>query len=456
MRRVAVLNVVGLSPSVLAAMPRLAALARESGGIRTLVPPLPAVTCPSQSTMLTGLDPSAHGIVGNGWFDRSLQEVHFWKQSNRLVAGEKVWETARKIEPSATVANLFWWFNMYSSVDVSATPRPQYKADGRKVPDCYTHPAGLRDRLQAELGAFPLFRFWGPKADLRSTEWIAAAARRVEEWHGPSLSLVYLPHLDYCLQKFGPDDARSRREYREIDRLVDRLVSFYRDRGVRTVIVSEYGIAPVRGAIEPNRLLRDAGLLAIRDEDGELLDAGASEAFAVCDHQLAHVYVREPRRVDEVRDLLARVPGVEAAISGDARKDIGLDHPRSGEIVLVSDTDRWFAYPYWREGHEPDFARTVDIHRKPGYDPCELILDPTRPLLGARLAAKVLARKLGVRCTLDPVPLDPSLVRGSHGRVRQPIGLEPVLFGDGLERIGAGPLPMSAVRDAILIAMELR
>jgi predicted AlkP superfamily pyrophosphatase or phosphodiesterase len=456
MRRVAVLNVVGLSPSVLAATPRLAALARASGGVRTLVPPLPAVTTVAQSTMLTGLPPSGHGVVANGWFDRSLQEVLFWKQSNRLVAGEKVWETARAIEPTFTVANLFWWFNMYSSVDVSVTPRPQYKADGRKIPDCYTHPATLRDRLQAELGPFPLFRFWGPHADLRSTEWIAAAARRVEEWHGPSLSLVYLPHLDYCLQKFGPDDGRSRREFREIDRLVDGLVGFYRERGVRTVIVSEYGIGPVSGAVEPNRILREAGLLAVRDEDGELLDAGASEAFAVCDHQVAHVYLRDGRRVDEVRALLAKAPGVELALAGPDRAAAGLDHPRAGEIVLVSETNRWFAYPYWRPGREPDFARTVDIHRKPGYDPCELFVDPSRPLLRTRIAAKLLARKLGMRAVLDPVPLDPALVRGSHGRVRQPLGLEPVLFGDGLERLDGGPLPMAAVRDAILLAMELR
>jgi len=455
MPRVAVLNVVGLSPSVLAATPRLAAMARAAGGIRTLVPPLPAVTCASQATMLTGLPPAGHGIVGNGWFDRTLQEVHFWKQSNRLVSGEKVWETARARDASFTVANLFWWFNMYSSVDFAVTPRPQYKADGRKKPDCHTHPADLRDRLQAELGAFPLFRFWGPGADLRSTGWIAAAARRVEEWHRPSLSLVYLPHLDYCLQKYGPDHTESRRQFREIDRLVDDLADWYRARGVRILVTSEYGIVPARGAIEPNRALRSAGLLAIRDEDGELLDAGASEAFATCDHQVAHVYVRDPARVDEARRLLAALPGVEAALVGAERAAAGLDHPRSGEIVLVSETDRWFAYPYWAPGREPDFARTVDIHRKPGYDPCELLLDPSRPLLRTRIAGKLLLRKLGFRTPLDPVPLDPSLVRGTHGRVRQPLGFEPVLFGDGLDRLDAGPLPMAAVREAILLAAGL-
>ncbi len=439
-------------------MPHLRDAARSMGGIRLLTPPFPAVTCSSQSSMLTGLAVREHGVVGNGWFDRSLQEVHFWKQSNRLVAGEKVWETARRRDPSVTCANLFWWFNMASSADYSVTPRPIYCADGRKVPDCYTHPADLRDHLQGELGTFPLFRFWGPGADIRSTDWIASAARLVDHRHQPTLSLVYLPHLDYPLQKLGPGDGEIGRQLREIDRVVSGLIDFYHARDVRVLVVSEYGIGSVSGAIEPNGLLRAAGLLAVREELGrELLDPVASEAFAVCDHQIAHVYLRDPARAADVASLFAKVPGVARVLGADARRELGIDHPRAGDLVLESAADRWFAYPYWAPGKEPDFARTVDIHRKPGYDPCELFLDPAIRFPSLAIGWRLFKRSLGLRTLLDVIPLDPSLVRGSHGRVDVERGLEPVLFGDGLDRFdppSIGPrIPMTAVRDAILEAI---
>ena len=461
MRPVAVLNIVALSPSILAGdAPRLRDFARSSGGVRLLRPPLPAVTCSSQASMLTGLTPAEHGVVGNGWFDRQLQEVHFWKQSNRLVAGEKVWERARReLDAGVRCANLFWWFNMYSSADVSVTPRPIYRADGRKVPDCLTHPPQLRDELQRTLGTFPLFRFWGPGADIRSTDWIAAAAMKVYERSKPELSLVYLPHLDYPLQKLGPEHPEIRRHVREIDRVFGLLHDFYRERGVRVMVVSEYGIVPTVGAVEPNRMLRSAGLLALRDELGrEMLDPGASEAFAVCDHQVAHVYVRDVRRVAEVKALFEGRPGIAAALDRDSQRGLGVGHERSGELLLVSDADRWFAYPWWSEGREPDYARTVDIHRKPGYDPCELFLDPGLRLPKLAVGWRLLKRSIGFRTLLDVIPLDPGLVRGSHGRVDQPRGHEPVLFGDGLDAFDPptdGPfLPMTAVRDAILCAMR--
>lgn len=456
---VAVLNVVGLSPSLLGEdAPRLRAHARASGGVRLLRPPLPAVTSTAQSCMLTGRTVAEHGIVANGWFDRTLQEVHFWKQSNRLVAGEKVWETAKTRDPSITCANLFWWFNMGSSVEVSVTPRPLYLADGRKIPDCYTHPPDLRDRLQRSFGTFPLFRFWGPGADIRSTDWIAAAARMTYELHRPTLSLVYLPHLDYPLQQFGPADPRIREHVREIDRVVGNLLDFYGERGVRVLVVSEYGIGAVDGAVEPNRALRAAGLLAVREERGrELLDPIASDAFAVCDHQVAHVYARSPAHAARAREALAALPGVARILGAEELRAEGIDHPRGGDLVLESDENRWFAYPYWREGREPDFARTVDIHRKPGYDPCELLLDPAIRLPKLAIGWKLLRRRLGFRTLLDVIPLDPSLVRGSHGRVEVARGLEPVLFGDGLDDfdppLAGGRVPMTAVRDAILAAL---
>ncbi len=450
MKPLLVLDVVGLTPGLLPHAPRLAGLARE-GLAAPMTPVLPAVTCTAQSSMLTGLPPSGHGIVGNGWYFRDRAEVAFWKQSNHLVGGEKVWDALRARVPTATTANLFWWFNMYGSADYSVTPRPAYPADGRKIPDCYTHPAALRDRLQSELGTFPLFFFWGPKADVRSTHWIAAAALRVLEWHAPTLSLVYLPHLDYALQKVGPAHPSIPTEVQRVDAAAGRLIDAHRARGYGVVVLSEYGITPVQGAVFPNRVLREAGLLALRrDVTGELLDHGASRAFAVPDHQLAHVYVAAPGDVAAAREALHGADGIDRVLTGDARREIALDHERSGEIVLLAAADRWFAHDWWlRAADAPDYQRTVDIHRKPGYDPRELFLDPSRPLTGPRILAKLMARKLGFRNLLDGVPLDTSLVRGSHGLAPRRDDDGPLVIADTTEH-APERFTQTGIRDYLL------
>ena len=418
-RRVAVLNVVGLTPGLLG--PHTPHLARwmADAEVASLRPVLPAVTCSVQATMLTGQPPARHGIVGNGWYDRDNAEIRFWRQSNHLVQAPKVWDAARALDPSFTCANLFWWFAMYAGTDIAVTPRPIYLADGRKLPDVWTNPPGLRDALQAKLGQFPLFEFWGPRTTIRSSQWIADAARAVEEAHAPSLSLVYLPHLDYVLQREGPEGASLARDLSDIDALCGTLLTFYGDRGVQVVVLSEYGIAPVSRPVHLNRTLRRHGLLAVRDELGcELLDAGASAAFAVADHQVAHVYVQDPDRIGPVRALLESEPGVELVLDAAGKQAHGLDHPRAGDLVAVAAPDAWFTYYHWlADRRAPDFARTVDIHRKPGYDPVELFIDPAIRLPRLK-AASILARKrLGFRTMMDLIPLDAGLVRGSHGRV---------------------------------------
>lgn len=456
-----VINVVALSPNLIGdATPRLREFARRTGGVRTLRPPLPAVTCTSQSTMLTGLAPSGHGIVGNGWHDRALGEVQFWKQSNQLVSGEKVWETARRIAPGFRCANACWWYAMHASTDCMLTPRPQYLADGRKMPDCLTRPAAWRDELQSSQGAFPLFRYWGPLADLASTRWIARAtvaalapertlALGAERY---DLVLAYLPHLDYALQKVGPDHPTVREELRELDRVVGELLDACEAFGFRPLVVSEYGIVPVRDAVWINRILRDAGYLAVRlEQGGEQLDLESSRAFAVADHQIAHVSVRDRADVASVEAILSKVDGIERTLAGESRRAAGLDHPRAGDVVCVSASDRWFAYGWWLEDrHAPDFARTVDIHRKPGYDPCELFYDPALAWPKGRAMRKLLMRRLGFRALLDVIPLDASLVRGSHGRADVPVGFEPVLIGELPDPFLEQALPMECVRDAIL------
>ncbi len=431
MRKTVVLNVVGLTPALMQAqhMPRLRQFA-DQGRWTSIGPVIPAVTCPVQATYLTGTLPREHGIVANGWYDTEECQVKFWRQSNQLVQKPKLWDAAKRLDSSFTCANLFWWFNMYSAADFSVTPRPIYTADGRKLPDIYTHPADLRDRLQQELGTFPLFHFWGPAADIRSSRWIAEAAKRIEQWHAPTLQLIYLPHLDYALQRLGPDSEAIYPALAEIDQVCGDLIDFFTSRQAQVIVLSEYGIQPVNRPIHLNRLLRRHGLLQVRREQGgELLDAGASRAFAVADHQIAHVYLNDPTCLDQVRRLLVTTPGVARVLDSQSQKSIGLDHPRSGQLVALAENDSWFTYYYWLEDAQaPEFARMVEIHRKPGYDPAELFIDPALRFPKLKIAG-ILARKfLHLRYLMKVIPLDGSLVKGSHGVAPRSIQQSPLLI----------------------------
>lgn len=455
MRPVLVVLVVGLTPSLLGAhTPHLQRLA-AAGGLRPLRTVLPAVTCSVQSTLLTGLPPGGHGAVANGWYFRDLSEVWLWRQSNRLVAGEKIWEAARRRDPAFTCAQMFWWYNLYASVDWSATPRPMYPADGRKIPDHYAEPPELHDELDARLGRFPLFRFWGPMADITSSRWISEATRHVMATRNPTLTLCYLPHLDYNLQRLGPDPGHPRlqSDLRAIDALCGELIDDAGRAGRDVVIVSEYGITPVTDAIHVNRALRAAGYIRVRAEMGrELLDAGASRAFALADHQVAHVYVREPGDVPAVQALLEGLDGVEQVLDEAGKRAAGLDHPRAGELVAVARPDRWFSYYYWLDdGRAPDFARTVDIHRKPGYDPVELFFDPAlhwpRLAVGWRLAK----RRLGQRALLDVISLrDTQRVRGSHGRPTDDPQEGPLVISSRPELLPADAVPATGFKQLVL------
>lgn len=434
MKPTLVLDVVGLTASLLGGhTPNLMRLSGR-GGLRNLRTVTPAVTCTAQTTFLTGLLPRDHGIVANGWYFRDLSEVWFWRQSNRLVAGERVWDAGRRLDPGFTCANLFWWYNMYSGADIGVTPRPMYPADGRKIPDCYAEPPELRTELTNALGRFPLFRFWGPATSIRSSDWIARSAGHVTATRRPTLTLVYLPHLDYCLQRHGPDPAHPdvARDLAAVDALCGELIEQAEADGAAVLVLSEYGITAVRRPVHINRALREAGLIRVREELGrELLDPGASAAFAVSDHQVAHVYVQRPDRLAEVRALIEALPGVERVLDEEGKRRIGLDHPRSGELVALAEKDAWFTYYYWLDDRRaPDFARMVEIHRKPGFDPVELFLDPALRWPKGAVGWRLLKKALGFRTLMDVIPLDASLVKGSHGRVN--------------ERAEDGPLIMSS------------
>lgn len=424
------LNVVGLTRGLIGEHTPFIKSFLERGASATITPQLPAVTCSVQATYLTGKTPSEHGIVGNGWYFKEEHEVKFWRQSNSLIQSEKIWDKLKKQDSNFSCANMFWWYNMYSNADYSVTPRPNYLADGRKIPDVYSYPAELRDHLQEELGTFPLFHFWGPKTSIKSSQWIADASLKTDVLHDPTLTLVYLPHLDYNMQRYGTDLTKISKDLREIDEVVKQLVEYYEAKSAHIILLSEYGITNVTNPIHLNRKLRQEGYLGIRVERGlELLDAGASKAFAVSDHQLAHVYVKNNEDIDKVKALLKSLKGVEQVLSGGEIKELQLDHERCGDLVVIADKDSWFTYYFWLDDKKaPDYARMVDIHKKPGYDPVEMLTDPKDKFLMPKVIWKLLKKKLGFRTVMDIIPLDATLVKGSHGRMPEDPKDHPILI----------------------------
>lgn len=431
MKKTVVLDVVGLTNGLIGEYTPFIKSFLEKGKAATITPVLPAVTCTAHATYLTGKTPGEHGAVGNGWYFKDEHEVKFWRQSNTLLQAEKIWDKLKREHGNFTCANLFWWFNMYSGVDFSVTPRPNYLADGRKIPDVYSHPAELRDTLQGELGTFPLFHFWGPKTSIKSTQWIADAAIKTDKLHDPTLTLVYLPHLDYNMQRHGQNLDLIAKDLGEIDGVVKQLVTYYQQKkDTNIILLSEYGITNVNHPIHLNRVLRNEGYINIRIERGlELLDAGASDAFAVADHQVAHVYIKDPALKPRVKALLENVEGVEKVLEGNDIVKAKLNHDRCGDLVVLADKDSWFTYYFWLDDKKaPDYARMVDIHKKPGYDPVEMLTDPKDKLVMLKVIWKLLKKKLGFRSVLDIIPLDATLIKGSHGRIPESKEDYPILI----------------------------
>ncbi len=408
MPKVCVINVVGLTKELLPYAPNI----RRLGLATPWNAPWPAVTCTSQATLLTGLPPSQHGIVGNGWYFRDTAEIRFWQQSNQLI------QHSGLIYDGVETAKLFWWFNQHAPVRWSVTPKPHYGCDGSKSFDVIDQ---TECRLTEQLGPFPFFSFWGPNAGLPASDWIARATALVLRNKAPHLTLTYLPHLDYDFQRFSdPDKERVA----EVDRCAEIVIDAAQSIGAVPIVVSEYGLVPVQRSVSINRALRQAGWLAVRNGPfGEMLLPGDSKAFAVVDHQVAHLYVREPGMRDEVRSLVQSLEGVDAVLHP---SELDLDHPRSGDWIVLAKEQCWFDYYYWLNDEcAPDFARTVDIHRKPGYDPLELFM--TSKL---RAMARLAQKQLGFRYKMDVIPLDTNLVKGSHGLRPEP-NRSPLIVGPG-------------------------
>ncbi len=451
------INAVGLTRKLLAFAPRLSRLSR-AGWVRSLEEVVPAVTTTAQASILTGKLPQEHGIVGNGWLFRDTGEVRFWQQSSALLQAEPIYVTARQMARRRGLpfraAKLFWWFNQGADAEITVTPKPHYGADGNKVFGITGTPDGLCESLERVLGPFPFHTFWGPRAGLPCTEWIARCAAEIVRTGRPDLTLVYLPHLDYDPQRWGPSGCDIAQLVAELDLACAAILDAAHACGARVWVVAEYGHVDVTRPILVNRALREAGLLKVRPGPfGEMLDTFGSRAFAVCDHQVAHVYL--DRREDQVcrlaGELIEAIPGVSSILTGADRGEVGLDHPRAGEMVVMSGPDSWFAYPYWLDDRlAPDFARTVDIHRKPGYDPCELFFDPKLLWPQGRAMWRLACKKLGFRTLFDVVPLDPTLVRGSHGIPAARYEDKPILIGDGPPPVETDLIPMTRVHDLVL------
>lgn len=334
-------------------------------------PVFPAVTCPAQATMRTALPPAQHGIVANGRFDRRARRVDFWQQSARLVSGERIWAECRR--QGRTAAMLFHQHNLGEDVDYLISPAPIHKHHGGMLQACQTRPPELEAWLNSAIGKpFNLTDYWGPLANRRSTQWITAATLAVMRKHTPDVLLTYLPHLDYCQQCHGPDNHRRiAPEVKVLAECLQGLVQVAERLGYDIMIWGDYAITMAEQPVFPNHALRDAGLFLCRQIAGRLYpNLYDSRAFAMCDHQVAHVFVSNPDETPAVRNLLSALPGVASACSA---ADAGLDHAESGELVLTAQPRAWFAYPWWDTAKEaPDYATHVDIHSKIGYDPCEL------------------------------------------------------------------------------------
>jgi predicted AlkP superfamily pyrophosphatase or phosphodiesterase len=424
-RHIVVLDIVGLELDHIESdlLPNIRDIAAE-GEAAKMEPVFPALTCPVQSSILSGKYPNQHGIIANGLYDRSNYDVSFWEQSSALVKADRVWDIVKKSNksPSASssqwsssssyslssfsglkTAVLFWQNTMYARSDIIVTPRPLHFQDGMQM-WCYSKPIGFYDnQLKQKLGEFNLSSYWGPFASSKSSEWITNAAKYTLENERPNLMFTYIPHVDYSAQRFGKKSRQVQDDLKKADEIVGDIVDKTVQLGIKDdtqfIILSEYGFNDVKAAVPLNLRLRDKDLLVTRTiNDKEYIDYEYSNAFAMVDHQIAHIYVKEGF-VDQTKKVLEDTQGMDRILSSEEKRQLNIDHERSGELIAISDRDKWFSYYWWYSSDKaPSFAQTVDIHRKPGYDPVELFVDPKT----------------------KSIPFDTSLIKGSHGRAADP------------------------------------
>lgn len=399
-----VLNIVGLEYDHLDSglVPNISKIA-NIGERSKMEPVFPAVTCTVQASILSGTYPNQHGIISNGFYDRNNYTTTFWEQSNALVQKDRIWDIINRntssYSSSIKTAVLFWQNTMYARSDIVMTPRPLHMDNGM-VMWCYSKPVGYYEEIKQKLGEFNLASYWGPFASAKSSEWIVEATEYTLETKRPDVMFTYIPHIDYSVQRFGKNSSQVKEDLKKADDLVLKIIQKTAELGIkddtRIIILSEYAFNDVKDAVPLNLKLRDVGLLAVRTiNDKEYIDYEFSNAFAMVDHQIAHIYVKEGF-MEQSKRVLENIEGIDKVVySREEKNKLNIDHERSGEIIAISDRDKWFSYYWWYEDEKaPNFARTVDIHRKPGYDPVELFVDPKT----------------------KSIPLSPTLIKGSHGR----------------------------------------
>ncbi|TWT62018.1 alkaline phosphatase family protein [Rubinisphaera italica] len=396
-RSAALVSIPGLRAQDIAQMPTLSRLAGEGSQI-PLVPSFPPVTCPVQISMSTGVDPSEHGVIANGFYWRDKHQVEMWTAWNEVIQAPRIWDRLREHDEELTSAVWFPLLTKGTSSDYACTFAPIHNPDGSESLWCYTKPTELYGELRDELGHFPLKHFWGPLANIKSSAWIIDSAIVAAQKYAPRFYFIYLPHLDYAAQKFGPNSPEAKQALVDLDAELEKLISGFEQAGLKDVLwlfAGEYAITEVDAVSYPNRLLREAGLLTVETkDDGEWIDFANTPAWVLADHQFGHVFVKEAGNIEKVAEVLRADPLIEQVLVGAERASLNLDHERSGEIVIISKPNAWFAYYYWLDDNKaPGFARTIDIHRKPGYDPCEMFIN--MPSM--------------------QTPLDATLVKGSHG-----------------------------------------
>lgn len=392
-----VLSIPALRDQDLASMPQLSSLT-AAGSKAKIQHSFPAVTWPSQATVLTGSAPCDHGVVANGFFWREESKLEMWTAWNDVIQRPQVWDILKQKNSDIKTAA---WFPMLSKgcgADHVCMPAPIHQPDGSEDLWCYTKPQEFYGELLEQIEHFPLQHFWGPLANINSTEWILQSALLAAKKFSPDFWYVYLPHLDYAAQKDGPHSDAANRSLQELDQAIGNFANqVQKFSQAQWLVVSEYVITEVNHVSYPNQVLRKFGLLEIDEtDDGELLNMKNSRAWALADHQFSQVFVkdRNPDLLQQVVEIFEDEEGFQMVLAGDQLEYLDMNHERSGDVILISNPDSWQAYYWWLDdGAAPGFARTVDIHRKPGYDPVELHFDPAT----------------------KSIPLDASLIKGSHG-----------------------------------------
>jgi predicted AlkP superfamily pyrophosphatase or phosphodiesterase len=387
----------------------------------------PALTCSVQASFRTASAPARHGMVANGLYFRDLRKVMFWEQSSLLVAGERIWSDFRR--SGGKVGMLFWQQSLGEQADVVLSPAPIHLHHGGMVSDCYCRPAGLYDRLCRKVGRkFNLMHYWGPLASSKAGQWIAdAASALLREPDAPDLCMVYLPSLDYDLQRYPAGHDKNKRALTKTLAQLDCMVRASREGGYEILMFGDYAIADTsagNAAVFPNRQLLSDGLLAVR-KVGDMLypDFHASNAFAVVDHEVGYVHVKDAADVPAVQTSLRKLPHVTVVPAGEFAA-MGIDHANAGQLAIIAQAGHWLAYPWWiGKRHDPDYASHIDIHKKPGYDPCELFFG-WPPMSITQNTARI---------------------RGSHGKI-----------ASGREVACCSTLPLTPAADLIALAAAVR